>query len=43
MVSDYFKINPEEYKSFVLKTNEKIKMWNRVIGIGERRASPHPY
>lgn len=38
-----FKIDEKEYKDFVIKTNEKIKMWNRVVGVGERKITPHPY
>lgn len=36
-------IPKEEYDKWVKEVNAKIKMWNRIIGIGERKITPHPY
>jgi hypothetical protein len=35
-------IPKEEYDKFVKETNEKIKMWNRVIGVGDRKVTGKP-
>ena len=41
-IINYFKVDEQEYKLFLEDANKKIKMWNRVTGIGERKVKLHP-